>query len=95
MIIAIDGLAGSGKSTTARNVASKLDFLYLDTGAMYRAVTMAMLSDSIDLKDNKAIKSCVASIETTPALSSITAVPVAVVPVETSGAEKVTVGTDV
>ncbi len=63
MIVAIDGLAGSGKSTTARNVASKLDFLYLDTGAMYRAVTMAMLSDSIDLKDNKAIKSCVASIE--------------------------------
>ena len=63
MIIAIDGLAGSGKSTTARNVASKLDFLYLDTGAMYRAVTMAVLSDSIDLKDEKAIKSCVASIE--------------------------------
>ena len=63
MIIAIDGLAGSGKSTTARNVASKLGFLYLDTGAMYRAVTMAVLSDSIDLKDEKAIKSCVASIE--------------------------------
>ena len=63
MIIAIDGLAGSGKSTTARNVASKLGFLYLDTGAMYRAVTMAVLSDSIDLKDEKAIKSCVGSIE--------------------------------
>ena len=57
MIVAIDGLAGSGKSTTARNVASKLGFLYLDTGAMYRAVTMAVLSDSIDLKDKKAIKS--------------------------------------
>ena len=63
MIIAIDGLAGSGKSTTARNVASELGFLYLDTGAMYRAVTMAVLSDSIDLKDEKAIKSCVGSIE--------------------------------
>jgi len=63
LIIAIDGLAGSGKSTTARNVASKLGFLYLDTGAMYRAVTMAVLSDSIDLKDEKAIKSCVGSIE--------------------------------
>ena len=63
MIIAIDGLAGSGKSTTARNVASKLGFLYLDTGAMYRAVTMAVLSDSIDIKDEKAIKSCVGSIE--------------------------------
>ncbi len=63
MIVAIDGLAGSGKSTTARNVALELGFLYLDTGAMYRAVTMAVLLDSIDLKDEEAIKDCVASIE--------------------------------
>ncbi len=41
MIITIDGPAGSGKSTTARGVASRLDFVYLDTGAMYRAVALA------------------------------------------------------
>lgn len=43
MIITIDGPAGSGKSTTARAVASHLDFVYLDTGAMYRAVALAFL----------------------------------------------------
>jgi cytidylate kinase len=40
MIIAIDGPAGSGKSTVAKLVALKLGFAYLDTGAMYRAVTV-------------------------------------------------------
>ena len=43
LIIAIDGPAGSGKSTTARAVAEKLGYLYLDTGAMYRAVALAFL----------------------------------------------------
>lgn len=43
MIIAIDGPAGSGKSTTARLVAKQLGFIYVDTGAMYRAVTLAWL----------------------------------------------------
>lgn len=43
MIIAIDGPAGSGKSTTARIVAGRLNYLYLDTGAMYRAVALAFL----------------------------------------------------
>lgn len=43
MIITIDGPAGSGKSTTAQRVASRLDFVYLDTGAMYRAVALAFL----------------------------------------------------
>lgn len=43
MIIAIDGPAGSGKSTTARLVAQRLDYLYLDTGAMYRAVGLGVL----------------------------------------------------
>jgi len=43
MIIAIDGPAGSGKSTTARLVAKKLGFIYVDTGAMYRAVTLYWL----------------------------------------------------
>ncbi len=43
VIIAIDGPAGSGKSTTARGAARRLDYLYLDTGAMYRAVALAFL----------------------------------------------------
>lgn len=42
MIVAIDGPAGAGKSTTARGVAERLGYLYLDTGAMYRAVSLAV-----------------------------------------------------
>lgn len=52
MIIAIDGPAASGKSTTARKVAKALGFSYLDTGAMYRAVTLAILENNIQL-DNQ------------------------------------------
>ena len=48
MIIAIDGLAASGKSTTAKLVAKKLSITYLDTGAMYRAVTLQLLRSKID-----------------------------------------------
>jgi cytidylate kinase len=47
MIIAIDGPAGSGKSTIAREVAKRLGMRYLDTGAMYRAVTLAALEDGL------------------------------------------------
>jgi len=43
VIVTIDGPAGSGKSTTARRVATQLDYVYLDTGAMYRAVALAFL----------------------------------------------------
>jgi len=54
--IAIDGPAGSGKSTVAKEVANMLDFLYVDTGAMYRAITLKILRDNIDLNDqNKLI----------------------------------------
>lgn len=48
MIIAIDGPAGSGKSTTARAVAERLGYLYLDTGAMYRAVALAFIRQSAE-----------------------------------------------
>lgn len=48
MIIAIDGPAGSGKSTTARAVARRLGYLYLDTGAMYRAVALAFIRQSAE-----------------------------------------------
>jgi cytidylate kinase len=51
MIITIDGLAGSGKSTAARKLAARLGIPYLDTGAMYRVVTLAGLEAGIDLTD--------------------------------------------
>jgi len=50
-VVAIDGPAASGKSTTARLVAERLDFLYLDTGAMYRAVTWKAVERGLDLDD--------------------------------------------
>jgi len=55
LIIAIDGPAGSGKSTTARLVARRLGFLYVDTGAMYRAVTLAVLRAHIDTRDEPGV----------------------------------------
>jgi cytidylate kinase len=54
-IIAIDGPAGSGKSTTAKLVAKKLGFLYLDTGAMYRALTLKVLEQGIDPRSEKEV----------------------------------------
>jgi cytidylate kinase len=50
MIVAIDGPAGAGKSTVARRLAERLGFRYLDTGAMYRAVTWLAVERSIDLE---------------------------------------------
>ncbi|HOV78640.1 MAG TPA: (d)CMP kinase [Bacillota bacterium] len=49
--IAIDGPAGAGKSTVARLLAKELGFLYIDTGAMYRAVTLKALREGVDLTD--------------------------------------------
>ena len=56
MIIAIDGPAGSGKTTIARRLAEKLNILYLDTGATYRALTLKALNDGVDLNDEGALK---------------------------------------
>ena len=55
MIIAIDGPSGSGKSTTARGVANTLGLTYLDTGAMYRALTFGLIRAKIDLHDTKKV----------------------------------------
>jgi CMP/dCMP kinase len=51
MIVAIDGPAGAGKSTVARRLAERLGFRYLDTGAMYRAVTWLAMQRGFDLSD--------------------------------------------
>jgi cytidylate kinase len=55
MIVAIDGPAGAGKSTVARALAERLGFRYLDTGAMYRAVTWLAMQQGIDLGDEQAL----------------------------------------
>lgn len=53
MIIAVDGPAGAGKSTVAKLLAQKLKFLYIDTGAMYRALTLKALDKNIDIKNTE------------------------------------------
>ena len=53
--IAIDGPAASGKSTTAKLVAQKLGYLHIDTGAMYRAITLKALDEKFDLNDKKEV----------------------------------------
>ena len=55
LVIAIDGPAASGKSTTARLAAEKLGYLHVDTGAMYRAVTLKVLRAGIDPRDETAV----------------------------------------
>ncbi len=55
MIVAIDGPAGVGKSTVARLLASRLKFLYLDTGALYRAVALAVLRSGVDPAETDAV----------------------------------------
>jgi CMP/dCMP kinase len=54
-VVAVDGPSGSGKSTVSRRLASALGARYLDTGAMYRAVTWAVLRDGIDPADGEAV----------------------------------------
>jgi len=55
MIVAIDGPAGAGKSTVARTLATRLGFRYLDTGAMYRALTQLALDKGVSLEDGAAL----------------------------------------
>ncbi len=55
MIVAIDGPAGAGKSTVARNLAERLGFRYLDTGAMYRALTWLAMREGLPLAESEPI----------------------------------------
>ena len=63
MIIAIDGPAGSGKSTTAKLLADKLGFIYLDTGAMYRAVTLFLLKNKINVNNTADVQKSLEKID--------------------------------
>ncbi|RKY49324.1 MAG: (d)CMP kinase, partial [Candidatus Neomarinimicrobiota bacterium] len=63
MIIAIDGPAGSGKTTTAREVARRLGMARLDTGAMYRAITLGVLEAGLDPQDSKAVEDLLDSLQ--------------------------------
>uniref|UniRef100_UPI0025B5DA80 bifunctional pantoate--beta-alanine ligase/(d)CMP kinase n=1 Tax=Trichocoleus desertorum TaxID=1481672 RepID=UPI0025B5DA80 len=62
-IVAIDGPAGAGKSTVTRQIAQTLALLYLDTGAMYRALTWRVLQSGIDIQDEPAIAELVSKCE--------------------------------
>jgi len=60
-VIAIDGPSGSGKSSTARGVASRLGLAYLDTGAMYRAASWLTVHEGVDRTDSAAVAALVAA----------------------------------
>jgi cytidylate kinase len=55
MIVAVDGPAGAGKSTVAKILARRLGFLYIDTGAMYRALTLKVLENNVPISDEEEI----------------------------------------
>ncbi len=63
MVIAIDGPAGAGKSTVAQALAERLGYVYLNSGAMYRAVAFSALKAKIDLKDEDAVAKVASSMD--------------------------------
>lgn len=63
--IAIDGPAGAGKSTIAKRAAKELSFTYVDTGAMYRAITLGLMRSGTDIEDARALEEALADIEVT------------------------------
>lgn len=62
-IIAVDGPAGSGKSTISKIVASRLNFTYLDTGAMYRMITYYVIKNKIDIENKKSVENMLENIK--------------------------------
>lgn len=63
--VAIDGPAGAGKSSISKIVAKKLGYLYIDTGAMYRSVTWAVLHNHIDVNNQKAVEALLPELDLT------------------------------
>jgi cytidylate kinase len=63
--IAIDGPAGAGKSTIAKRAAKELNFIYVDTGAMYRSIALGLLRGCVDVENEAALETALASIEVT------------------------------
>jgi len=63
LVVAIDGYSSCGKSTLAKALAKKLSFIYIDSGAMYRAVTLYMLRNKIDINNHEAITDALQHIE--------------------------------
>ena len=63
--IAIDGPAGAGKSSISKVVANEVGYLYIDTGAMYRGVTWAVLDSHVDVKNQKDVESLLPSLDLT------------------------------
>lgn len=61
-VIAIDGPAASGKSTTAKQLAKKIKYIYIDTGAMYRASALCTVLNNISLEDNAALRKMLSDI---------------------------------
>lgn len=68
--IAIDGPAGAGKSTIARKLAQELSFIYVDTGAMYRAIALYFLRNGIDANDEERLRQAVGNVQITISCSS-------------------------
>jgi cytidylate kinase len=62
VVIAIDGYSSCGKSTLAKALAKTLHFIYIDSGAMYRAVTLFFLRNGVDLADDNAVRKALATI---------------------------------
>jgi CMP/dCMP kinase len=65
LVVAIDGTSGAGKSSTSRRVAQKLGLRYLDTGAMYRAMTWALLQQQVDFGNSDEVALAAAHVELT------------------------------
>ncbi|AOM76442.1 (d)CMP kinase [Pedobacter steynii] len=63
LVVAIDGYSSCGKSTLAKALAKKLGFIYIDSGAMYRAVTLYFLRNHIDMNNEEAVKDALQHIE--------------------------------
>jgi len=63
IVIAIDGFSSCGKSTVAKALAKRLNYIFIDSGAMYRAVTWYILKNNISLNDEKALANALANIE--------------------------------